>query len=1616
MKEQLKQAPKATGASSLSTSTILTLLYKLVRNQPAKILKLSGMWAVGSVELGTYLGKELVEVLKDLKPNFRAIVDVLLSSNQATNIDELYETIKPLLDNLLNKNIANYGVSLKGIGLDELLTESYIKSDLLPIFLTIRDIPKFCKSIKEKNFLKIIQDTRAQLLTHLETDLHSEIRKYLLIGTDGLYDIKPDDPALVSQIKKILNAFVYAEKSVIFINSMNLNSDSGFNLDSFLAKKGEKEVEFLTQIIWYLAMKDSIIGNSLSFSLDLAPEELKFIYEIEHTINDVRKAQSSLLDVDIPIYQIFETELKTLGGLISSLQKMTAGEAKEFWENKLSAREIAETAGDYVGKPLGFFIDQLKPQPGKRDFSFLTSHLGLLPGYLDELTQLIYSYGAGRPTTELALSDAETEVFKDSAIKLFFELSNFENLFFWQKAAATLFPIRNDVVTLSQGTYQQVMRVNEATGEMVAYQLSRVKTELFTKIICESDKLELYLGLAPGVLTKPLMLRLNDLYQTLVVYANSVIDLKDKYPDLLQLDNTSFLTKRLQNTLQEKNECQLKVDTARKAKQDLHAFATSFNSNKTKEERAVLKTLYQSFKRYVIEYNPRLSVLIDDFLSTDNTHSKLSFSEHDFNLMHQAVQSLCDKESASFGSYLKLADSRLSELPKQVKGKLYPLAPHKTHSFLIINEADWLVENKALRREKGVAQSKQHQFIDELSALSPENRAELYDYHSIRVLTLKHIHQEIDLFLQQLLTADWSNQKSINSILERYRVLQPYFVDSIGATAYDETDNSFVGLLNQLSNDSGKPKHFVLILDAINTSMTALKQQIATEIKSSESRQVLFEFAHLEIRDKKSVLFNDEPLSLESELVQRQDKWIRHQQLSRASTDMKNVLLKLLTQFDPSLKLSAAKSASDDVVPFPEMEYDLEALAVPAQVSWAKRMLNVVHYINSNFKYLESLDRDIHKKDVTHYFLKGPLIEGLYQLKPFLELTKAYQTLMELMQEPTGQVLFDTLNSGYSNLLGAWETVKPLYFIGSDEVQVEKPQPVKSSGLWYPVLSLMVFPEHLAHLSSGTTYSAADTEKAQKTAKEVAQYIEEITEKFQASQYFSLLMKSPYIIFKFLPQLKAKLDKLCEDTNRITVGHLQDLQATFHSILVETDALELKFGLRVGLISQPTKLILDKIFNRFIEPLSISLLESAQLVQDLSSFKQRLQVNRQKQTETTEMLESEKQTFQSLDQFLKALEGIKAKIAVKQVISVAEKEAFKKLYWAIYPLLQSQQSHYPLSLDQRDKSIELDKFCDECFTEKRDAVAATGQVYHFTSLQDVMYLALRVHAAKKGNINSLEMRATYLNAQAQSISSAKQLFVNTEAKDALAACIKHSFDVQMELICKKTNQLVYLESEYKSTLSNRLLSKKDEILTKVANIPVKDLENAISTELQKQFQLFSQSQYLQLCQLDSILAEIERFQSYCQKEKLNPIYENTDPVIGTLMPKIAVLNKLKTIAQNEQEPLDKRLLKLKAEAQKDSFYTILMSHDSRFKFEIKALKRVFLNLFHSIFNFFGMTYRPSDFYSSLNKIINSDSSSSAKSPLIKTGFFSEIWQAKSPESSKDAAIALSGQYEMPSLS
>ncbi len=1541
--------------------TYLKLLFKFITHPSIAL-----MLATGPTKNGTLLlGQELVNILIDLSDNITVLLKKLLSNKEETNIDELYESIKIPLDNLFNKNIEHYHFNLRAINIDSILTESFIKTNLLPLFLTLRDVPQLVRSIKEKNFIQLVQDVKAQLTKHIEINIHHELRTYLIINSNGLYDVQLKEPALVSQFKKIFNTLTLAEKILAFITSLNPD----FDLHSFLLHKKEKQVQFLSHIVWYLFMKDSVIGSYVAFEYDLAPEELHFISQLQEVIEQIRQIQSSLLETDLPLEQIFTSELSSLNSVITQLQAYTA-QSNEIDKKYLFNQELSDTISSYIGKSIGFFINQLKPLTGKRDFNFLTHHLGLLPHYLDSLTQLIYSYGVNQPNRLSTLSQSEQDAYKSQAIKLFFALNDFEHLFFWQKAQTLIFPIRNNLTTLGQGVQNQASHLHQATQELVIYQLSRIKNELFAKIICESDKMELYLGLICGTLTQPLMLQLNELYQILVTQASLLVDLNKNHIDLLHLDNASFLAKRIQNMLLQKNECQLKYTTAQGAKKAIAVFLKEIIAHLRSASPILLEEQYQVFKAYVIVFNPRLSVLLDSAFT--QKHSILnSCSIDELQKMAKATINACNKELCTYSSYITLSESWLLEIPKQSKNKLVALPHHKQHSLLAINEVSWLMEQTTCKEKLSDIIEKKPQFVTNLTSLSADERAELYTYHTMRISALHYSATIITKLIAILeTTTEQTQKKHLNTLINYYKIVQPYLVDFNAADQAPTLDERCVTIFNQLSNNilpSSSPR---ALWNELILNTQTLTRTIGEEIEYSEHRRELFTRAH---HKKRTTLSNNLTLTMDSELVQRQDKWIRQQNLSRSISKINALLLQFLGHLDPCLKMPLHFDSLNDVVPFPEMEIAVNALAQATQVSWAKRAINALYYISSAFKYLEALDRNVQNKETARYVLNGPLVECLYQLDPFLKISKASQTFMELMNEPIGQLFVTTLRGESRNALSYWAKINPQQFINTETAPLASPQPQSTVPPW--LLSLLVYPQQIVNDSN--TMNAQPIKDA---ARKMAAYIEQILERIEQRNYLHLLLHSPYLLFSLIPQLFHNLIDLAENTHQITIAHLNDIQQELYKILIKIDGLELKFGLRIGLLSRPTKHFIDTLFYNFIKPLAVNLVEKNVLIHNVNSFKSRAQTNRNMHGQAIQQLEYEKNTLHTLSYFLQRLQEIKSILESKKRLLTAEQEEFATLYRQIHPLLHQQKKHYPLSLAQQDTSKELDAFCKSCLM---NTCENNSYFSHTPPLEHVLFITKQVHAAKKGNVTSLELRITYLNSQARFFSAEKEYFSQSQAKETIRHYIAYIIDKKIEHIVTQAHELIYMGEEYKNILQCLLQHTKESILNQVDIIAIDRMEQMISDESQKTIHLVHE-QYHQLCHLDAIIIAVAAFQAYCQKEKHNPTYEQ----LHSLSSKIALLNQIMRIALNEKIPPKTRIELIQEEARKESFYTILMAQELHFSFDFKSLKRLVLNLFHRIFNFLGLTYRPEELHSTLNETIKT--APQHISPLEARGFFAPI--------------------------
>jgi hypothetical protein len=579
--------------------------------------------------------------------------------------------------------------------------------------------------------------------------------------------------------------------------------------------------------------------------------------------------------------------------------------------------------------------------------------------------------------------------------------------------------------------------------------------------------------------------------------------------------------------------------------------------------------------------------------------------------------------------------------------------------------------------------------------------------------------------------------------------------------------------------------------------------------------------------------------------------------------------------------------------------------------------------------------------------------------------------------------------------MGAWNQIHPLYFPDSNKVtqgdlNVDSSR-LTYSALWYSVLGMKVLPEHLNKLFSNQSYTVAEAHDTQIQAKEMARYIEDLISHFNESQYFYLYRHSPYILFDFIPELLDTLKTFCKETNHQTKEHLARIQSTLHQALKATDELELTIGLRAGLLSVPTKVILDKFFNAFIQPLGISLQESMALMTETKSFNQRLNVNDERRAITSAILVTEKKDFKLLNEFLVLLKRIKAKQEANKTVTDAERGKFEQLYLKLYPLLQSQQVHYVTKAEPNDL---LDQWCHELMNKTLSAELLSHdqealKVRHYRPLKNVLYVTEHVHAAKRGHINTAEMREEYLIAHAQALRTMNSDFVRNEVPKILKKGISDKMEIDKEIMFKNITPTIYFGEESHTIFFTQCDSKKEELLKKVDSTSVGELDQEIKPRLHEVYTSFMENEKPLINHLDSILSQIDAFRAYCHFEKKSPLYEDSK----TLASKIELLDGLYTIAKNQELSLQARIDEIKKQARAPLFKNILLTQTSS-KSDGTMLKRLFYNLIYSIFKYFGMTQHPEYEYKSLDKVIKTkplDQSSKNGS-----GFFAKPSTSKEP--------------------
>jgi hypothetical protein len=562
------------------------------------------------------------------------------------------------------------------------------------------------------------------------------------------YDLDPDN---VSQIKKLLNALFHAHLTFKYIE----------NLDP-------KKI-----LNW---------------------EELKTIYY--QKIDVAYEACFLATHLDIDIQEMFQEEFNLLLPLVSRLQTVAE-------ENEEQTKQLARKLQDYplaykVGEVTGIALEQIHPSDGQLDYDFLTQFSAVLPSYIDKITAYIKQYSSQLIEEEPGLNREKLQELENTALKLLNDLENLKGgSFFISLKFLNYIHIIRHILTLSTSSLEQMGHLSDSSQDLIRDNLTQLKYYVLPELFGLVDKIEVNFMLKPGTLSIALMEKIKPLYQTLIYYASKPVNFKEKGEELLSIEDSRFLTLRLERTYQridKANKALFKIDKTQQAFQQFYKLLSEPQYVKQclhelpEDTRNNLMRAYKVIKPYMAKIDPALNeVIITGLLGKTSWASFLGSPWHWWNntpkedqVEHllskkEALANLLIKKKATQQFHIGVNTQLLESVQKETNLTLFPYSDNA--SFITIDEPE-----KA----------------DVL--LLKENEAELYNVNEAQILSIPQEQYGLILFSKTAQDTIVTRPENLNAeqsltLYQWYRKKQKHF--AVALKAYNEFNALVTYQLNQ---------------------------------------------------------------------------------------------------------------------------------------------------------------------------------------------------------------------------------------------------------------------------------------------------------------------------------------------------------------------------------------------------------------------------------------------------------------------------------------------------------------------------------------------------------------------------------------------------------------------------------------------------------------------------------------------------------------------------------------------------------------------------------------------------------------------------------------------------
>lgn len=1351
---------------------------------------------------------------------------------------------------------------------------------------------KLLASFKERQISTTIIDKVQERVFAALADprLHEQIAPYFsnrqTIGVP--FSDYAEDPNIVSQIKKLINALYYARLTFVGLEELDLTTYT----DKYNSVKR----------IFADIMDNAYEAASLATHFDVSLHEMFPEIQFFFSTLDQYSQLTNIANEGDWLTKVFENYPQ-----VEKVARKTHAQLKSL-QNKPIAKSVGEVAG--------MAVKQMQPSDGSYDYEFLTQFVSILPGYIDKFTQLINTYSSQLAEHEPSLNNERLAELRQSGLALLNDLEHLKgNSVFVSFKFLKYIHIINNIITLTMSSLEQIGNLSESSQDLIRDNIAQLKYGVLPNLFGLIDKIEVNFMLKPGTLATPLMDKIKPLYATLIYYAAKPVNFAIKGEELLSIEDSRFLALRLERTYSRITEAQKKLFRLEKAQRALAAFyqiveqpeyANATIHQLPEDRRTQLIAYYKIINPYMalvdVDFN---NLVINSLHGAQSWHAYLtlqdwsnqqstdnSWSFFAANLVKEAwrrlngappdhisqilakkdlIQEKINKEKNTLRVHVDLNNAVIASVHQQTDLVLFPYCA--TSNIFTIDEGDAL--QLTAESPLTITQQAEHKFIANPDQLSCEQALSLYHWYDNKHAKFMSARDAYQLFMAML------HQQSAAAILDvtqlsaddktayrkLYNLFQPYFVNG-APVAMRELAVNYDRYLVHVLADTAAPIHTPKI--DVFAKLDAHFQQYFTNIDLDWRQK---SNAHLQRAQAQFMHENQQAaLMTNQELEQRAHYVISHTRYSKFLKQLRIATHSLVTQLNEPMQVELAHSTHG--LPFPELEETNPRVAQPAQTRALKQLFNSMYNLEALVLELEQLNDKSFK--ATYFYKLFNVYGYLNALMP---------TLQTLAQDPHIHLLGRDLLNKAQVLLATIQEQSDSYQQTPDHITAIEGN-VQYNGLWYSLNAFFISPKHIRSLRNNNYLTTEELNELHARAKNASLTIEKVIR--TSDSVVQLFLQSPKVLALYV-ELTHKLNEFLSTSHDSVMNNLDKLLPNlFTPLMLEADQWEDRMGLKPGTLSGTIKNVMDEFHKGLLSLLELRSEEHINLLYDKSSLRAR-------QAQTTKQIEDAQSRIEELDTSYQSIDTLYYWLN----FFTKEDPAFRKLFIETYktalPKLYSLQQKQYLNFETSTNAVdfELDEMLNGSLKRyepklKEIKTVIKAAYIHYQSRR-ATYEMMRDTALEKQN---------YLVQLDEAHDSLRQQFITNYTKA--------SFDKQLNRVYERPTGLKHLDKEYRDKLKVHLLSLEESIKEQAQNTA--DIDATIKQLLQQHTTSFAQQHFAPLYHLDNIHKALSMLSDYTFDYK-NSLFEDEQ----TIDKKSGKINALINIAADQSRTVESRFDDIKLE-------------------------------------------------------------------------------------------------------